>query len=134
MKKTLQRELRVPAQSVDGTSAAESDSLNQAAVLTPSSSKHLQQKQHQQSVTNHRMMTDDDDDDVSFKYLKHVLIKFLTSREYEAQHLTRAVATLLRFSPEEERLLRETLEWKMSWFGTRPSLGFGQTAKTIPRS
>jgi hypothetical protein len=31
------------------------------------------------------MTTDDDDDDVSFKYLKHVLIKFLTSREYEVQ-------------------------------------------------
>jgi len=88
MKKTLQRELRVPAQSVDGTSTAESDSLTQAAVLTPSSSKHLQQKQHQQSVTNHRMTTDDDDDDVSFKYLKHVLIKFLTSREYEVQFIT----------------------------------------------
>ena len=88
MKKTLQRELRVPAQSVDGTNTAEPDSLTQAAVLTPSSSKHLQQKQHQQSVTNHRMTTDDDDDDVSFKYLKHVLIKFLTSREYEVQFVT----------------------------------------------
>ncbi|GFG31832.1 hypothetical protein Cfor_10255 [Coptotermes formosanus] len=134
MKKTLQRELRVPAQSVDGTSTVEADSFAPAAVLTPSSSRHLQQKQHQQAVTNHRMRADDDDEDVSFKYLKHVLIKFLTSREYEAQHLTRAVATLLRFSPEEERLLRETLEWKMSWFGTRPRLGFGQTAKTIPPS
>ncbi|XP_069674177.1 golgin subfamily A member 1-like isoform X2 [Periplaneta americana] len=133
MKKTLQRELRLPAQSVDSSNASESDSFSPAAVLTPSSSRHLQQKQHHQAVTNHRMTTDDDDD-VNFKYLKHVLIKFLTSREYEAQHLTRAVATLLRFSPEEERLLRETLEWKMSWFGTRPSLGFGQTAKTIPPS
>ena len=86
MKKTLQRELRVPAQSVDGASTAESDSFTPAAVLTPSSSRHLQQKQHQQAVTNHRMTTDDDDDDdVSFKYLKHVLIKFLTSREYEVQ-------------------------------------------------
>lgn len=88
MKKTLQRELRVPAQSVDGTSTADSASWTQAAVLTPSSSKHLQQKQHQQSVTNHRMTTDDDDDDVSFKYLKHVLIKFLTSREYEVQFVS----------------------------------------------
>ena len=88
MKKTLQRELRVPAQSVDGTTTAESDPLTQAAVLTPSSSKHLQQKQHQQSVTNHRMTAVDDDDDVSFKYLKHVLIKFLTSREYEVQFVT----------------------------------------------
>ncbi|XP_023722258.1 golgin subfamily A member 1 isoform X2 [Cryptotermes secundus] len=132
MKKTLQHELRLPTQSVHGTGTTESDSFIPAAVLTPSSSRHLQQKQHQQPVTNHRMTTEDDD--VNFKYLKHVLIKFLTSREYEAQHLTRAVATLLRFSPEEERLLRETLEWKMSWFGTRPSLGFGQTAKTIPPS
>ncbi|RZF43036.1 hypothetical protein LSTR_LSTR001214 [Laodelphax striatellus] len=40
----------------------------------------------------------------------------------KAQHLTRAVATLLKFSPEEERLLRDTLEWKMSWFGSRPRL------------
>ena len=81
MKKTLQRELRVPSQSVDGTNPTELDPFNQAAVLTPSSSRHLQQKQHQQAVTNHR--TAADDDDVNFKYLKHVLIKFLTSREYE---------------------------------------------------
>jgi golgin subfamily A protein 1 len=122
MKKILRRQLRLPAQSVEGTGTTIA-----AAVLTPSSSTYIQHKQHQQ--TNHRMTTDDDE--VNFKYLKHVLIKFLISGDSEAQHLTRAVATLLRFSPEEERLLRDTLEWKMSWFGTRPSLEFGQTAKTI---
>ncbi|XP_051158599.1 golgin subfamily A member 1-like [Leptopilina boulardi] len=117
MKKTLQRELRVPSSSLD------SDAESSVAVLSPSSSKTVTAKQ-----SNSR------EDDVNFKYLKHVLIKFLTSREYEALHLTRAVATLLHFSPEEERLLQETLEWKMSWFGTRPNLGFGQTAKAIPPS
>ncbi|XP_043476794.1 golgin subfamily A member 1 [Leptopilina heterotoma] len=117
MKKTLQRELRVPSSSLD------SDVESSVAVLSPSSSKTVTSKQ-----TNSR------EDDINFKYLKHVLIKFLTSREYEALHLTRAVATLLHFSPEEERLLQETLEWKMSWFGTRPNLGFGQTAKAIPPS
>ncbi|XP_031841745.1 golgin subfamily A member 1 isoform X1 [Nomia melanderi] len=117
MKKTLQRELRVPSSSLD------SDAEPSAAILKPSSSK---------TVTVRHNNTRDDD--VNFKYLKHVLIKFLTSREYEALHLTRAVATLLHFSPEEERLLQETLEWKMSWFGTRPNLGFGQTAKAIPPS
>ncbi|XP_071875892.1 uncharacterized protein isoform X2 [Bombus fervidus] len=117
MKKTLQRELRVPSSSLD------SDVEPSAAILKPSSSK---------TVTARHNSTRDDD--VNFKYLKHVLIKFLTSREYEALHLTRAVATLLHFSPEEERLLQETLEWKMSWFGTRPNLGFGQTAKAIPPS
>lgn len=83
MKKTLQRELRLPVQSVDGTSTTESEPFTQAAVLAPSSSRHLQQKQHHQAVTNHQMT--DDNDDVNFKYLKHVLIKFLTSREYEVQ-------------------------------------------------
>ncbi|XP_076230906.1 uncharacterized protein LOC143177033 isoform X1 [Calliopsis andreniformis] len=117
MKKTLQRELRIPSSSLD------SDAEPSAAILKPSSSK---------TVTTRHNNTKDDD--VNFKYLKHVLIKFLTSREYEALHLTRAVATLLHFSPEEERLLQETLEWKMSWFGTRPNLGFGQTAKAIPPS
>ncbi|XP_015592620.1 golgin subfamily A member 1 isoform X1 [Cephus cinctus] len=117
MKKTLQRELRVPSSSLD------SDAEPSAAILSPSSSKTVTAKQ-----SNSR------EDDVNFKYLKHVLIKFLTSREYEALHLTRAVATLLHFSPEEERLLQETLEWKMSWFGTRPNLGIGQTAKAIPPS
>ncbi|XP_033227652.1 golgin subfamily A member 1 [Belonocnema kinseyi] len=117
MKKTLQRELRVPSSSLD------SDAETSAAVLSLSSSKTVTAKQNNSG-----------EDDVNFEYLKHVLIKFLTSREYEALHLTRAVATLLHFSPEEERLLQETLEWKMSWFGTRPNLGIGQTAKAIPPS
>ncbi|XP_012232411.1 golgin subfamily A member 1 [Linepithema humile] len=117
MKKTLQRELKIPSSSLD------SDVEASAAILNPSSTKTVTARHN-----NSR------EDDVNFKYLKHVLIKFLTSREYEALHLTRAVATLLHFSPEEERLLQETLEWKMSWFGTRPNLGFGQTAKAIPPS
>ncbi|XP_035739500.1 golgin subfamily A member 1-like isoform X1 [Vespa mandarinia] len=116
MKKTLQRELRVPSASLDN------DAEPSTAILNPSSSKTVTAK--------HANLKDD----VNFKYLKHVLIKFLTSREYEALHLTKAVATLLHFSPEEERLLQQTLEWKMSWFGTRPNLGFGQTAKAIPPS
>ena len=100
---------------------------------------------------------------VDLTYLKHVIFKFLTSREYEvntgssifftwplietcsnlvglshifsqlfqAQQLTRAVATLLRFSPEEENLLKEHLEWKMSWFGSKPQLGSGQFSLSI---
>ncbi|KAK0096205.1 hypothetical protein PV326_006125 [Microctonus aethiopoides] len=117
IKKTLQRELKMPSSSLDN------DLESPTAILCPSSSKTVTAKN-----------SNSQEDDVNFKYLKHVLIKFLTSREYEALHLTRAVATLLHFSPEEEKLLQETLEWKMSWFGTRPNLGFGQTAKAIPPS
>lgn len=71
-------------------------------------------------------------EEVNFKYLKHVIFKFLTSREYEAQHLTRAVSTLLKLTQDEEKLLKETLEWKMSWFRSRPDLGTGQGAMYIP--
>ena len=37
-------------------------------------------------------------------------------------------------SDAEETLLRETLEYKMSWFGSKPNLGKGQQSKTIPPS
>ncbi|GAB0087684.1 golgin subfamily A member 1 [Sergentomyia squamirostris] len=56
-------------------------------------------------------------DEVNFKYLKHVIFKFLTSREVEARHLIRAVSTLLHLTGEEEKALHETLDWKSSWFG-----------------
>jgi len=81
-------------------------------------------------------------DDVNFKYLKHVVLKFLTSREYEVSskilfllltfiqfiqnrfaksiHLVKALSVLLNFTGEEEKILKETLEWKMSWFGSKP--------------
>uniref|UniRef100_A0A1Y1KKD8 Golgin subfamily A member 1 n=1 Tax=Photinus pyralis TaxID=7054 RepID=A0A1Y1KKD8_PHOPY len=119
IKKTLQQELRTPGSTNYHTDIQEN---NSAAVLMPS---HTSTKQH--SIRK-------DDDDINFKYLKHVLIKFLTSREYEAQHLIRAVSTLLKFSPEEEKLLHETLEWRMSWFAPKPRVANGQLATSIPPS
>jgi golgin subfamily A protein 1 len=40
----------------------------------------------------------------------------------KAIHLIKALSVLLNFSNDEEKILKETLEWKMSWFGTRPKL------------
>ena len=61
--------------------------------------------------------------DVTLRYLKNVIFKFLTSPETEAKQMTRAVATLLDFTSEEEKTLYEYLEWKVSWFGvTKPKL------------
>lgn len=122
MKKALQQELRTTSNS--GYNSDVKDS-NSAAILMPS---------HSTSRNCTSVNVRKDEDDVNFKYLKHVIIKFLTSREYEAQHLTRAVSTLLKFSPDEEKLLHDTLEWKMSWFGSRPKVRGGQSAKTIPPS
>lgn len=63
-------------------------------------------------------------DEVKFSYLKHVILKFLTSREMEAKHLIRAVSTLLFLSDSEEKLLTDTLEYRRSWFGTKPDVSF----------
>lgn len=77
--------------------------------------------------------------DVNFQYLKHVVIKFMCSREDEALQLIRAVATLLEFTPQEEQHVKGYLNYKvrnvhactvlkviiififqMSWFGVVP--------------
>lgn len=107
MKKTLQQELRTP-----GNPNYHIDLMdnNTPAVLAPT----------QMSTRNFPSIVRRDEDDVNFKYLKHVVLKFLTSREYEAQHLIKAISTLLKFTTEEEKLIQDTLEWKRSWFGSKP--------------
>lgn len=89
MKKTLQRELKVPVTAIDpgGTDsdgfipsyASSTSSGSNMAVLTPSSTQQL----HVTPRYRTEEVDDEVNDDVNFKYLKHVLIKFLTSREYE---------------------------------------------------
>nr|XP_044987171.1 golgin subfamily A member 1 isoform X6 [Jaculus jaculus] len=71
------------------------------------------------SVTNNADLTDARE--INFEYLKHVVLKFMSCRESEAFHLIKAVSVLLNFSEEEENMLRETLEYKMSWFGSKPA-------------
>ncbi|CAG9854862.1 unnamed protein product [Phyllotreta striolata] len=107
MKKTLQQELRTP-----GNPNYHSDlmDLNSAAILTPT----------QVSTRHFPSLVRRDDEDVNFRYLKHVVLKFLTSKEYEAQHLIKAISTLLKFTADEEKLIQDTLEWRKSWFGSKP--------------
>uniref|UniRef100_A0A3B3BDN6 Golgin subfamily A member 1 n=1 Tax=Oryzias melastigma TaxID=30732 RepID=A0A3B3BDN6_ORYME len=62
-----------------------------------------------------------DSQEINFEYLKHVVLKFMSSREAEAYQLIRAVSVLLHFTREEEDMLKQTLEYKMSWFGSKPS-------------
>ncbi|XP_078183079.1 golgin subfamily A member 1 isoform X6 [Callithrix jacchus] len=71
------------------------------------------------SVSNNADLTDARE--INFEYLKHVVLKFMSCRESEAFHLIKAVSVLLNFSQEEENMLKETLEYKMSWFGSKPA-------------
>ncbi|XP_063617773.1 golgin subfamily A member 1-like isoform X3 [Cydia splendana] len=50
-----------------------------------------------------------EEQDISRRYLKHVVLRFLTARELEARQLTRALAVLLRLSAHEEAALRAAL-------------------------
>nr|XP_033818023.1 golgin subfamily A member 1 [Geotrypetes seraphini]XP_033818024.1 golgin subfamily A member 1 [Geotrypetes seraphini] len=71
------------------------------------------------TVTNNADLNDSRE--INFEYLKHVVLKFMSCREAEAFQLIKAVSVLLNFSPEEEHMLKETLEYKMSWFGSKPA-------------
>ncbi|XP_018587256.1 golgin subfamily A member 1 isoform X1 [Scleropages formosus] len=71
------------------------------------------------TVTNNADLNDSRE--INFEYLKHVVLKFMSSREAEAYQLIKAVSVLLNFTREEENMLKETLEYKMSWFGSKPS-------------
>uniref|UniRef100_A0AAR2LQ56 Golgin subfamily A member 1 n=1 Tax=Pygocentrus nattereri TaxID=42514 RepID=A0AAR2LQ56_PYGNA len=94
-----------------------------AAALTPApSSTHTAGPG---PITSHTMVTNSSDlmdtREINFKYLKHVVLKFMSSREAEAYQLIKAVSVLLQFTREEEDMLKQTLEYKMSWFGSKPS-------------
>lgn len=63
--------------------------------------------------------------ELNIAYLKHVLLTFLGSSRSEALQLVKALATLLNFNRDEEKFLKDTLEYRSSWFGSKPSKKVG---------
>uniref|UniRef100_A0A8D2QUV9 Golgin subfamily A member 1 n=1 Tax=Zosterops lateralis melanops TaxID=1220523 RepID=A0A8D2QUV9_ZOSLA len=102
LKKTLQKELKIRPDSEVLELRANSEVPNASVTVTNNSDLN-------------------DSREINFEYLKHVVLKFMSCRESEAFHLIKAVSVLLNFSQEEENMLKETLEYKMSWFGSKPS-------------
>lgn len=122
LKRTLQKELKIkPEPEAEGkekcleSRAEKPERVNPepppAAAPTPPTSNT--------TVTNTSDLNDSRE--INFEYLKHVVLKFMSSREAEAYQLIRAVSVLLSFTREEEDMLKQTLEYKMSWFGSKPS-------------
>ncbi|XP_065076077.1 golgin subfamily A member 1 [Ochlerotatus camptorhynchus] len=114
--------------------------ISHASSNSNSSSNHSNSKPHANHNGTQKVALGNDSsgtivmDEVNFRYLKHVIIKFLTSREVEARQLVKAVATLLHLSYEEEKLLQDTLTWKMSWFGSRRGQHSQIALSTVPPS
>ena len=47
------------------------------------------------------------------RYLKHVVMKFICSREDEALQLVRAITVLLELTPQEEEHIKQYLDYKV---------------------
>ncbi|XP_070689379.1 golgin subfamily A member 1 isoform X2 [Pempheris klunzingeri] len=122
LKRTLQKELKLkPETEAEGKEKLpESQAEKQERVCPepPPASTPGSPNSHT-TVTNTSDLNDSRE--INFEYLKHVVLKFMSSREAEAYQLIRAVSVLLNFTREEEDMLKQTLEYKMSWFGSKPS-------------
>ncbi|XP_031732664.1 golgin subfamily A member 1 isoform X1 [Anarrhichthys ocellatus] len=122
LKRTLQKELKLkPEPEAEGKERfPESRAEKQERVYPdPLPASTLSPPTSKTTVTNTSDLNDSRE--INFEYLKHVILKFMSSREAEAFQLIRAVSVLLNFSREEEDMLKQTLEYKMSWFGSKPS-------------
>uniref|UniRef100_A0A3B5B3G3 Golgin subfamily A member 1 n=1 Tax=Stegastes partitus TaxID=144197 RepID=A0A3B5B3G3_9TELE len=122
LKRTLQKELKIkPEPEVEGKEKLpESRAEKQERVCSdPPLASTPSPPTSNTTVTNTSDLNDSRE--INFEYLKHVVLKFMSSREAEAYQLIRAVSVLLNFTREEEDMLKQTLEYKMSWFGSKPS-------------
>ncbi|XP_063050842.1 golgin subfamily A member 1 isoform X2 [Engraulis encrasicolus] len=135
LKRTFQKELKLkPDSETDGkekvmegrgerperpTDRSSAEHLGSAMAPTPAPGPSLAPTSSSTTVINTSDLNDSRE--INFEYLKHVVLKFMSCREAEAFHLIRAVSVLLHFTPEEEDMLKQTLEYKMSWFGSKPS-------------
>ncbi|XP_054876501.1 golgin subfamily A member 1 isoform X1 [Poeciliopsis prolifica] len=122
LKRTLQKELKLkPELEAEGKEKClENRAEKQERVhLDPLLSAAPSPPTSNTTVTNTADLNDSRE--INFEYLKHVVLKFMSSREAEAYQLIRAVSVLLNFTREEEDMLKQTLEYKMSWFGSKPS-------------
>ncbi|XP_070760785.1 golgin subfamily A member 1 isoform X2 [Enoplosus armatus] len=122
LKRTLQKELKLkPEPEAEGKEKLpESRAEKQERVCSdPPPASTPSPPTPNTTVTNTSDLNDSRE--INFEYLKHVVLKFMSSREAEAFQLIRAVSVLLNFTREEEDMLKQTLEYKMSWFGSKPS-------------
>lgn len=51
--------------------------------------------------------------EVNFKYLKHVVLKYMCSTNKQSRQLINVIGHLLRFTPKEDACVREAMEWKL---------------------
>ncbi|XP_063966358.1 golgin subfamily A member 1-like [Lytechinus pictus] len=129
LKKTLQRELKV--QTIAGYESPEEalrgndTQVDKNKLSIPANNFHGSNS----NLTQSTVLTDQDGGlsrsdfrEINFQYLRHVVFTFMSSTDYEAKQLLKAVSTVLELTPKEESMIRKTLDWKTSWFGPKPAM------------
>lgn len=114
VKKSLNEEIKNNSGGLSGSMMS-----NQPAILIP---VNVDNSNHQITPFSLRKISNIPSsvvlDEVKFSYLKHVVLKFLTT---ESKHLIKPVSTLLYLTDSEEKLLEEVLDYRKSWFKAKPS-------------
>ncbi|XP_044054006.1 golgin subfamily A member 1 isoform X2 [Siniperca chuatsi] len=122
LKRTLQKELKLkPEPEAEGKEKLPESRAEKQERLCPDPPPASTPSPPTSNTTVTNTSDLNDSREINFEYLKHVVLKFMSSREAEAYQLIRAVSVLLNFTREEEDMLKQTLEYKMSWFGSKPS-------------
>ncbi|KAM3610533.1 uncharacterized protein V6R79_005259 [Siganus canaliculatus] len=122
LKRTLQKELKLkPDPEAEGKERLPESRVEKQERVYPDPTPASVPSPPTSSTTVTNTSDLNDSREINFEYLKHVVLKFMSSREAEAFQLIRAVSVLLNFTREEEDMLKQTLEYKMSWFGSKPS-------------
>ncbi|XP_034728302.1 golgin subfamily A member 1 isoform X2 [Etheostoma cragini] len=122
LKRTLQKELKLkPEPEAEGREKFPESRAEKQERFCPDPLPASMQSPPTSNTTVTNTSDLNDSREINFEYLKHVVLKFMSSREAEAFQLIRAVSVLLNFTREEEDMLKQTLEYKMSWFGSKPS-------------
>lgn len=124
MKKAMQKELKMQSPYSEPAEVNDREFATQAPTMGKVTSVQLNSYGHH-NVHPRQSSLADKLDDISFKYVKHVILRYMTSNEFETPQLVKAIAVLLDFTADEEQLVRETLDWKSSWFGAKPQLHRG---------
>ncbi|XP_074620585.1 uncharacterized protein LOC141879244 isoform X6 [Acropora palmata] len=93
LKKAFQRELKMAAPGVEGS--------DKSSPGTPNGEVTTSNAERQEYL------------EVNFKYLKHVVLKYMCSNNKQSRQLINVIAYLLRFTPKEEKCVKEAMEWKL---------------------
>ncbi len=72
--------------------------------------------------------------EVDVDYLKHIVLRYITAPLHDREHILKALSQALAFSADDKKLVSDVLEYKKSWFGSKPPTPRGSIAPSIQSS